>query len=343
MSDFFPSAGLHLKKVSPHEMSGSCPRCGGRDRFRVFLTDTGDVRRYWCRQCGTSGDAIDLRMTLHGDTYAEACAGKEERQLPPLPGGSSLPNETWRRRAAEFLAECQAKLMTPDAIVAIANERSIPVERAIQCGLGWHCKDEYQPAAKWGITGQRVIRVPRGIVIATRRPGVGVVALTVRRCEPNLPQHERFWQIRGGARDLAFTVGESGRTTFLVESQLDAALIFSESDGRYSAVASCGASKTLDEYAMTFLRQAPILIVAPDNDSAGREAWQTWRAMFPEAVCYCPPAGYVGLGKAHQAVFERSPCPQNAMTGRDWLPLALAYARQKRGLSPLPGQGGAAA
>ena len=50
-----------LKKQAAREWAGPCPKCGGRDRFRV--TDTG----WFCRKCtgepgsgGHWGDALDF-------------------------------------------------------------------------------------------------------------------------------------------------------------------------------------------------------------------------------------------------------------------------------------------
>ena len=57
-----------IKKVAAHEYAGPCPKCGGKDRFRV------DPERGWfCRQCtgepGSGGywnDQADFIMWLHG-------------------------------------------------------------------------------------------------------------------------------------------------------------------------------------------------------------------------------------------------------------------------------------
>ncbi len=49
-----------LRKVAAHEYAGACPKCGGKDRFRV---DPG--KGWFCRQCTTSehwNDAVDFLM-----------------------------------------------------------------------------------------------------------------------------------------------------------------------------------------------------------------------------------------------------------------------------------------
>jgi len=59
----------NLKRKSRHELAGPCWQCGGTDRFLVF-TNTG---RGWCRQCGWSGDSIQLLRDRDGLTFREAC------------------------------------------------------------------------------------------------------------------------------------------------------------------------------------------------------------------------------------------------------------------------------
>src|SRR4029450_4928759 len=75
------------------EYAGSCPWCGGRDRFRVW--PHAERPRYWCRRCNQNGDAIQYLRDLHGLTYHEACARLglpiDWRPAPPRP---STPHTT---------------------------------------------------------------------------------------------------------------------------------------------------------------------------------------------------------------------------------------------------------
>jgi phage/plasmid primase-like uncharacterized protein len=56
-----------FKRVSRHEGHAPCWRCGGRDRWVGFNSGRG-----WCRQCGWSGDAIQLLRDRDGLTFSEA-------------------------------------------------------------------------------------------------------------------------------------------------------------------------------------------------------------------------------------------------------------------------------
>lgn len=53
----FATAGVPLQRDG-REHSGSCPTCGGRDRFRVWTAEDSCRPGYWCRKCGISGDVI---------------------------------------------------------------------------------------------------------------------------------------------------------------------------------------------------------------------------------------------------------------------------------------------
>ena len=67
--DLIESDGISLKKASSTnggEYAGSCPWCGGKDRFRVWAD------RYWCRQCDKKGDEIQYLRDRHGMTFQAA-------------------------------------------------------------------------------------------------------------------------------------------------------------------------------------------------------------------------------------------------------------------------------
>jgi hypothetical protein len=52
------------------EYAGACPWCGGEDRFRAWDPPRS---RYWCRQCGASGDVVQLWRQLVEPDFRRAC------------------------------------------------------------------------------------------------------------------------------------------------------------------------------------------------------------------------------------------------------------------------------
>ena len=64
--------GVNLTKAATSnggEFAGACPACGGVDRFRVWPEEKGG--RFWCRQCGKKGDAIQYLRDFRGMSFAE--------------------------------------------------------------------------------------------------------------------------------------------------------------------------------------------------------------------------------------------------------------------------------
>jgi hypothetical protein len=77
----FPS--LAVRREGRGEWSSACPKCGGRDRFRLFAPTGNGSPRYWCRVCNWRG-------------FADKGITPEERER--------LREERRQRREAERLA-----------------------------------------------------------------------------------------------------------------------------------------------------------------------------------------------------------------------------------------------
>ncbi|MGQ9689401.1 MAG: CHC2 zinc finger domain-containing protein, partial [Desulfobaccales bacterium] len=75
--DLLEADGFFSKKVASTgggEYAGPCPFCrDGKDRFRVW-PEQGEGGRWWCRQCGKSGDVIQYLRDIRGLSFREACA-----------------------------------------------------------------------------------------------------------------------------------------------------------------------------------------------------------------------------------------------------------------------------
>ena len=188
--------------------------------------------------------------------------------------------------AAVFLADCQRDLETsPEALLAVCGRFLTPYT-AVQCGIGWNPADRYILRESWGLPiveladgGKRdKLLLPRGLVIATRQKA-GTVALTVR-CAADRPESRpKYWQVQGSS-NVPFIAGRAGLPVVLVESALDAALVWQESFGKLAAVAFMGSTKPADADTDQFIKQAPLLLAAPDRDDAGEKAWARWSATY---------------------------------------------------------------
>ena len=131
----------------------------------------------------------------------------------------------------------------------------------------------------------RKIFIPEGLVIPTFHC-IGE-AIRIRRFDSG----ERPYHTVTGSCTSPLIVGELGRPIVLVESDLDAWLIYQEA-GDIVTVSSLGSAGTKpDPVLAAFLLAAPQILVALDNDKAGREASQKWARTFPKAKLWPVPWG----------------------------------------------------
>lgn len=343
-----------MKPKGPHEFAGPCPQCGGEDRFIVW-PERPRGGAYLCRGCGSQGDGIQFMREFMGMSYPEACAalGLEQKhtttsllsarrtharprpalpaQMAPVPSAPEpavLPCPEWMSSAAVFLADCQRDLETsPEALLAVCGRFLTPYT-AVQCGIGWNPADRYILRESWGLPvveladgGKRdKLILPRGLLIATRQKA-GTVALTVRCTDDRPESRPKYWQVKGSS-NVPFIAGHAGLPVVLVESALDAALVWQESFGKLAAVALMGNMKGLDTDTHAFIQAAPLLLACPDNDEGGQVAWQRWSAAYPQAIL-TPAVGAKDLSDMHRAALAW-PINPDIPTVMEWAEAALS-------------------
>ena len=160
-------------------------------------------------------------------------------------------------------------------------------------------------------------------MIATRRRA-GIMALTVR-CPDDRPEgRPKYWQVAGSG-NVPFVAGRAGLPVLLVESALDVALVQQEAGDLCAAVALMGDMKGVDTATDAFIKAAPLIIAAPDNDAGGRIAWQRWKQAFPSAVC-CPAVSAKDPTEMHAAALRLEAVP----TVREWVTSVLSLAENSR-------------
>ncbi len=185
MLDLLEKTGLTTKRVAAThggEWAGPCPLCGGTDRFRVW-PEQGDNGKWWCRQCGRGGDAIQFLRDVKGLGFREACSvlGQEPRtrrhgpRANPgagtwTPRAAALPCQAWRERAGAFLSWAERNLAgNPDALRWLGQERGLRAETVKAARLGWNPKDLFLDRGAWGLEGDKRLWIPAGLVIPSFR------------------------------------------------------------------------------------------------------------------------------------------------------------------------------
>jgi DNA primase len=297
------------KKKGNNEYAGPCPWCGGTDRFVVWPSQ-GKGGRFLCRQCHKKGDVIDF-LKAEGFSYKQAIielgleSNSEVRHVgfvgnvETVDVGDSCSSkqslgvsQQWINAATSFI---QRSLEHVSADLADWQKtllsKHIKMETALEFKIGWNPSDQYHPSQNWGIDGNK-IRLPRGLVIPTGRD-IGVVGIKIRCTD--ISTGPKYWQVKGSGSDCLY-LGDEGLPVVIVESDLDAYLIFQEARTRVGVVSLGGTNKPLDQDALDFVRQSPKILIATDFDDqsgeemgAGQKAFYRLKQQFPDAE-YFPPA-----------------------------------------------------
>jgi primase-helicase-like zinc-binding protein len=102
---------------------GACPICGGRDRFNIKRTNSGDA--WICRRCGDGKyhSALDFLMAYHKENFIDALKraggevqaprrelGRGKPVIAPAPV-QVLPSDEWQNQARHFLTVASDRLM----------------------------------------------------------------------------------------------------------------------------------------------------------------------------------------------------------------------------------------
>jgi len=275
------SADTTLRRVASTnggEWCGSCPFCGGTDRFRVW-PDHPKGSRWWCRQCSRSGDAIAYQVERGDITPQEA--GRLRRgdtahqmqprrsQAEPSPEArQDAPHPIWDPSAAlAVVTDCEAALWGE----AGAKAREWLHERGLSGETIHHWRLGYNPA------GCRIhgLWTPRGIVIPCF---VGDVLwyVKVRRPVPPLAG-PKYQQMAGGKSALYGLDHLAGRRVAVIcEGELDAVLLWQEAGDLVDVVATGSASGRPALPFLVHLAGAARWLVALDRDDAGEQGADWW-------------------------------------------------------------------
>jgi DNA primase len=298
----------HVGSTGGGEYAGPCPWCGGQDRFRVWPAQ-GEAGKFWCRQCGRSGDAIEYLRERRGLTYREACEllGREPR-LSLLSGGKPAgkpawepracpsPGDLWADKARRLAKEAIHHLWAPTGegtLRFLMDKKGLTLDTIKRFYLGWLPKDKWDTAPAWGLaetlkdngTPQK-LWFPKGLTIPLLQGGQ-VVRVRIRR-----PEGEPRYYLLRGSNTAAMVIGGGGPVAILVESELDAMLIHQEAGELVNVIALGNAQARPDQAAADLLRGCELILVALDADHAGvKEAWGWWLDHFLQAHRWPPIQG----------------------------------------------------
>jgi DNA primase len=272
------------------EWAGPCPWCGGTDRFRVWPYAARP--RYWCRQCGRSGDAIQYLRDRYGLSFREACEklGLEPREpgisapeLRPRAQPLSAPPARWQERAKAFIQESEAALWSVQGGRALAwlHSRGLRDETIKGACLGYNPTDRRERGELWAV--QRDVWLPRGIVIPWEVEGK-LWALSTRR-----PAGEPKYLTVSGSSNALYGADQlrAGRAAVLVEGVFDA-LAVKQATGDLAAAVACGTGGARHPRWIAKLALCSVVLVAFDADQAGESASEWWLSVLRNAKRWRP-------------------------------------------------------
>jgi len=317
--DLLVADGFMVRRVAATrggEFAGPCPFCQGVDRFRVWPEHKGG--RWWCRQCGRSGDLIQYLRDVRGMGFKEACqyVGRDiepstitlsdrrlsDRKPRPTwqPQETAQPNSLWQKRAKRLVEESERWLWHPltqarKMVTWLKEQRGLSEETIWAHRLGFIPADRWEGHEPWGIAaiprtngGPKKVWIPRGLMIPLCHENQ-VLRIRIRR--PRSAGDPRYYLMRG-SDTRAMILGLEREIHLVVESELDAILLCQEAGNRVRVVAMGNAQARPDKEATLILKTSKLILLALDTDEAGaKEACLWWQQTFPQAVRWPPVEG----------------------------------------------------
>jgi hypothetical protein len=299
--------GFTHKPKTSGELCGPCPWCGGKDRFTIFTGQGKDgLGRFWCRQCGKGGDAIQFLRDLDNLNFHDAkkalgladipgVSGRKAPVPPPkhqefTPQEFRLPGSVWQTRSTKLVDWADEQLKQARPVQSwLAQERGIRLETAENARLGWIPQDFYRPRESFGLSPEykengkpKRVWIPKGLCIPVFRPG-GIARIKIRLDAPteNQPRYIPLPQVEKCTAPLVLEK-LPGASWQVVESELDALLLSQEAGHLVNVAALGSASYRPDTFTWEKLQAAPLVLVSLDFDSAGNKAaCQWWKKHLP--------------------------------------------------------------
>ena len=288
---------LNPKRVSSTnggEYHSPCPGCNGKDRFIIWSAKN----RYYCRQCGKTGDVIQYLRDFHGFSFKEACLQAEipvkershpntKRQAVFTPLKSVLPNSEWQAKASLFIYCCHQCLLNTPTAINLLQQRGLSLNSIKKFKLGWNSETSW---ANWLIEEpNKKIWLPKGIVIPSFREQQ-LYKIKVRRSDWHVKDKlPKYVEIHGNASGLVIYNPNPLLPIVILESELDAMLVQQEAGNLCSTLALGGATKKPDLDTHQSLIKSPLILFSLDYDEAGIKAFKWWKKQYKNLFIWVAP------------------------------------------------------
>lgn len=285
---------------------------------------------FHCLGCGHGGDLAALYIQVRGldpkegfkQFLKEHCGGLNSgdefiRPKKPIkvndsyqPREHDMPPALWQEKAGKLVEWAVGKLNdNPDVLAWLRDERGINPTSTEKFCLGWIPSDTYRPRTSWGLApvshGSGKIFIPGGLVIPAYTPEKSLSRIKIRRpypeSGPEWARGTRYWMIKGSS-PATWVINPHARVFVLVETELDAILIFQAAGDLVGTIPLGSATNRPDKLAFKILQEASLILNALDFDQAGsKQAWTWWTKNFPSNHERWPVPSGKDPGEAFQA------------------------------------------
>jgi hypothetical protein len=296
----------HNWRTGETEYHGSCPWCGGTDRFLICLPSsryTCGIRGTGCKRWGRN--LLHFLRSYEPQEYPTICRmldldpgaapqlSARERMVASIARAVQAPDEEWRKTANLLLHMGEKFLMGNTGSFAreALHARGFRDDTILHARLGYIPRDKQgrwysQDASAWGLEGDEVwyydgLYIPSIVSKA-------IWKLNVRRADAT----PRYMQIRGSA-DAMFGIDliQPGLPLVLCEGELDALSGWQECGDMANFLATGSSTRCRNSYWAPIIKAAPRLLLAFDDDSAGQEAARYWKGQYRQASILTPEGG----------------------------------------------------
>ncbi len=307
--------GLDIKKVAStngDEYAGTCPKCGGNDRFRVWPNHPDcNGGRYWCRRCGIHGDAIQFLREFQKLSYYEACQEigieptrknhllKSKNRQSRQPREIELPSLSWQQKAVKFIDNCHNTLICNPKYLAIAYDRGLTKETIMNHHIGFNLKERFEKRDSWGLnteinlkTGkEKKVWLPKGLVIPMF-DGEIVKYIKIRRT--NYKEGDDFAKYAAVTGSSVFPTPLSNNLqnpTIIVEGEFDGLILMQEAGDLVNVLILGSVSVKPDKRTNVFLKSSPFILISLDFDESGAREWIWWKKNYERVERFPTPFG----------------------------------------------------
>ena len=306
-----------------------CRGCGKGGDGIQFLRDFGGLSfKEACQLIGIeikgfSKNATFSRPWKSTPIFPKTPTTGFRRGLEMKPRECEEPGLKWQNQALKYINQGKEALFNnPAALAKLERERGLTPATAELFNLGLllprpgdRLPCRFSSRKLWGLPPKSGAKrpdslwLPRGLVISAPISG------QVLTRDADQPGFSRM-RIRRPAKDIEnggskyFIIPGSGMAPLLlldrqpavvvVESELDAILIYQEVGDLVGVLALGNCSARPDQRTADKLKELPLLILALDNDPAGDEAADRWQNWYDHTERLSLPAGIKDPGELHQ-------------------------------------------